>query len=183
MKKLFIYLFCMFWSNILLAQAAVMPGQIPAIQGNTITMSSYSGKKIVVAVCSAAAPDVARLKLLDTLQKSNPQNIQVIVMPIQDFDGTAVNNKLKTQLIDSLQLSVAIAVPGKGQRAAGSSQQILLAWLTNKNSDIHFDVDIENPFQVFVLSESGMVYAVLHGAGDVSAGILKTVLSAKSPDQ
>jgi len=172
----------MLCSKLVSGQSGIYSQQIQTLTGNTVSLNSYAGKKILIAVCSAQSPDLARLSSLDSLGKKNTTSLQIIVIPVLDMGAAATSVNLKSILIDSMHLALVIAQAADGTKTAGSNQQALMKWLTDKNSNIHFDNDLQNLSQMFVIGENGLLYAELFGPGDLTNGNLTGVLNSKAPN-
>ncbi|MBS1918293.1 MAG: hypothetical protein JST87_18650 [Bacteroidetes bacterium] len=188
MKKLF-YILCFFiYKNAAISQTAFSGLSLNGISGTSISLSTYLGKKTIIAVCSTSSPDTKRLKSLDSLYKTGAGNLAVVIIPVEDFDAsqsllaglTQLTSVLKKSLVDSLHLSVAITQPVYGKKAA-VNQNSLLQWLTNKSSNAHFDYDLASTNQIFVISEKGRLFAVLEGANDLINNF-SLIMNAQVPD-
>src|SRR5258706_9926547 len=100
-----LFLFC---SGILLAQSSVYQQQIQDRDGKQILISSFANKKILIALCSAFSPDIARLKVLDKLNKNNVAGLQVIVVPLVDIDSPASGLNVRSPILDTMASSFII---------------------------------------------------------------------------
>src|ERR1700678_4417503 len=106
------------------AQGNIYQLSFLGIGGSTITMSSYTGKKIIVAVCSFSAPNLQQLKSLDSLSKNRAGNISVILIPVRDFDSSSISTgalDLQQLLANGLQLSYIVAAPSMAKKASGGT--------------------------------------------------------------
>ena len=184
MKILMISIWILACSSSAFTQGNIYQLSFPGIGGSTITMSSYTGKKIVVAVCSFSAPNLQQLKSLDSLSKNRAGNISVILIPVRDFDSLAIpagTQDMQQLLANGLQLSYIVAAPSMGKKASGGTQHPLLQWATNKGQNGHFDVDVEQLWQIFVLGGKGNLYAVMQGKNDLTGENMNNVLNAQAP--
>ncbi|MFC4231513.1 hypothetical protein ACFOW1_06415 [Parasediminibacterium paludis] len=153
------------------------------INQQTMTMADAAGKKIVVAVIDAGSPDVKELLALDTLYKKNVANISVILVPVSDFTPNSNETRLKKLLIDSLALTYPITHISKGKKSANTAQHPLLAWLTNKSINSHFDIDIDKVGGVFIISEKGKLFANLPERIPINGKMMQTILSKQVDDK
>lgn len=145
---------------------------------NQVSMRSYSGKKVVIAVFDAAKPNEEFLKKLDTLYRNNSSTLQVIAVPVKDFDNVAGNEQL-TNLYNHLQLGFVISMAGNGKKTSGSGQHGILHWVTNKSANKHFDIDVEEPGQLFVIDETGNLFAVIKSKVSPTSVSMAKVISKK----
>jgi glutathione peroxidase-family protein len=127
------------------------------IKDNSIAVSAFSGKKIVIAVIDAANPDEPYLRMLDTLCRNNNATLQVIAVPVTNF-GNAISNDSLAAIGKRQNLGYIISKAAKGKKE-DAAQQSLLNWVSHISLNKHFDNDIEEPGQLFVISEEGILYA------------------------
>ena len=159
-----------------MAQSQVYNISIQSLDGKTINMADYKGKKIIVASVSPDNLQRGQLLFLDSLQLSNPL-VVVIIVPGTDFGG--MNDSLELEgikRITSLHLTVAAAQGVK--KVNGGNQNRLMRWLTNATSNTHFDADVQSDNQMYMISESGILYAVLQNYP--SSGLIDRLI--KQPD-
>lgn len=156
--KLFL-LFVIFYSGQLMAQIRVYDIRIQAIDGKTISMASFKGKKIIVASVSPDNLQKSELGFLDSLQVKNP-SVTVIAVPATDFMGT--DDPLKIDGIKKTgSLHIIVAAADGVKKANGTKQNKLLQWLTSSSQNTHFDADVQTDNQLYIISETGVLYAVL----------------------
>jgi glutathione peroxidase len=150
--------------------------QFPDAAGKNVTMSTFKGKKVIVAVINAKSPDISYLRYLNQLQGKS-SNLQIIAVPSTDFAGLSDPTRID-QVKSSEKLSIIMAKPGELRKDAKSMQHPLLEWLTSKEQNQHFDLDIEATDKLFFINESGILYGILeYEAGpEVIANTLKQVI-------
>jgi glutathione peroxidase-family protein len=167
-----VLLFIIFYSGQLAAQSGVYDISIPGINGRTISMSDYKGKKIIVAVVSPDNMQNGQLRYLDSIQLGNP-SITIIVIPATDFRGT--NDSLEIEAVKkNAALHVVVASADGVRKADAATQNRLVRWLTSSSENTHFDMDVATDNQLYVISESGVLYAVLEKG--VSPGVIIQLL-------
>lgn len=140
--------------------------------GQKISMASFSNKKIIITAISTSNPDYGYLKYLNYLQSQN-SSLVIIAVPAIDFGGE-INYERVKGIRDSLPLNIIITQPGYIKKTKGNSQQILFKWLTRVEENSHFDTDVETTDQLYVISESGVLYAVLQKP--VTSEVIEQVL-------
>ena len=138
---------------------------IQTLNGASVNLGSFAGKKIIVIEFDAANYDGAQLLTLDSLQKTNP-TVQVIGVPAKDFSTSTTQNI--QSLVTSLNLSFIITQPGLVKKSAGNNQEPIFKWLTHAGENTHFDNDADQPGQIYLVSEKGVLYAMLQ-KGTVNA--------------
>ena len=181
MKRYIVFSFLFFYSVVSSGQSSVYQQQIVNKDGNNISISSFAGKKILIASCSAFTPELARLNVLNKLSKDSSAHLQIIIIPLLDIDSPASKLSVHSALLDTAKFSFIVCMPVNGKKINAVSQAPLLRWLTNKSGNIHLDNDLQNSNQMFVVGENGILYAELFGVDDMSNGNLTTVLKSKPP--
>jgi len=144
-----------------------------SIEGNSISLSKYRNKKIIITTISATNPNTEWLKYLDSLQKSDT-SLQVIAVPSNDFAGIG-NDEMISDIKDSLSPHILMLKSALLKKNAGSNQHVLYKWLTDVNENRHFDLDVQSPGQVFIISRNGILYGILRD--DVSTTVLNQTLN------
>ncbi len=129
--------------------------------GEKINLSAWQGRKIIIAVFDASSPDPLFFSYVDSLQ-SEEKNTKVIAFPALDFGGKATISKLQG-LKDSLRMKIEIAAPAYVKKTS-SKQHELFSWITHVTENNHFDIEIEEPGQIFIISPKGTLYAGLRTA-------------------
>lgn len=148
-----------------------------------IAASSFQGKKVLITVFDAGNPDRNLLLSLDTLCRQNKNSLVVIAIPAADYTAAVKNAiSLKKLVTDTLMLSYPVASISKSKKKAGAAQHSLLAWLTNKNQNNHFDADIDKPGEMFVLSEKGKLFARIKEPIPVNGKIMRKLLAQQVSD-
>lgn len=128
--------------------------------GGKISMSAFRNKKIIITAFSTSNPDYGYLKYLGYLH-SQYKNLVIIAIPAIDFGGDISDIKQK-DIRDSLPENIILTKADKVNKKNGNGQQQLFKWLTNVGENSHFDVDVKRDDQLYIISESGVLYAVLH---------------------
>ncbi len=133
--------------------------QVKDINGDTLSLASFSNKKIVFTPLSAAKPDTSQLITLEILQKANT-GIVFIAVPADDFDGPGESQQLRlfqNQFCPSVMMTSPIQV----SKSSGLNQHPLFKWLTDVNRNAHFDKDATKDGQLFMVATGAKLYSVL----------------------
>jgi glutathione peroxidase len=147
------------------------------LDNNQINMLDYKGKKIIIVECDAAKPDRKQLLALDTLYKNDSSRLVVIAIPVSDFGSNPSKAEIKKLWQDTLKLSYVITKISKAKKTNGSAQHKVLRWLTGKDQNNHFDTDVDNDGELFVISEQGRLFACLKEKPDLNGRMMKNILS------
>jgi glutathione peroxidase len=154
-------LFVISWF-LVFTQSSIYNIRINTIDGNSISLAAYEGKKIIVTEFDALNPDLAELQYLDSLQSADT-SIVLIAVPANDFSGTNSIESLQS-LRNSLNLRMIITLPSGVKKVNGDNQNALFKWLTKAGNNDHFDEDVEEPGLIFIISTNGILYSQLKKA-------------------
>lgn len=170
--KLLISLFCMAIGGMLQAQDNFYDVSLVSSSGKVVNMSSYAGKKLLIVVTS---PRILQAKTpaayLGKIQASYP-NVSVLILPFDNAADSA--SVIDWNLLPTVDNTLFGAQITNGKDSA--SENPMLRWLTTPTLNQHFEKTISSDEQYYVISESGVLYAVLDKG--VSETFLKEVLTA-----
>jgi glutathione peroxidase-family protein len=157
MKNILILLFL--FQGEIVAQKDLSDIQIQSLDGTIIAMKNFEGKKILIASASLDNFQNHRLNFLDSLQVANP-SVVIIAVPALDFGGVR-NESIIESIKNRPPGNIIVATPGEVKKNKGEKQSRLLRWLTNDADNSHFNAEVATDDQLYFISESGILYAVL----------------------
>lgn len=157
--------------GLMVFQTSIYTVSIRSVNNVQVSMNTYQGKKIIVAVFNPAAPDIVLLHALDSLAMAD-NTVKVIAVPAKELG--AVNNTSLVTLSQSFSSGFLMMKPGLVKKNAAANQDVLFKWLTNLPDNGHFDNDVMAAGQLFIVSKTGVLYSVL-GAGTEMATVRQTV--------
>lgn len=136
---------------------------VPKIEGGTQQFSVFLGKKLMIitlpVVRNAAADSI--LYSLDTLAAAHQSNLVIIAVPSFEDGYTASQNSTLQQWYRSKLGNYIVVTRGLYcRKTSGSQQHDLFKWLTNKNKNEKFDIDVESPGYKFFINGNGGLYGV-----------------------
>ena len=158
MKYIFIVII-IFCFERLSCQTSIYSISITGLKGQTINLSDYKGKKIMIAAATPAILQNGYLSFLDSLQAVYP-SVAVIALPALDFGGTDIATIMDNIKNDSL-VHVSLTPPSLVKKENGNNQNRLMQWLTNDTENTHFNVEVLTDNQLYLVSKEGFLYAVL----------------------
>jgi len=131
--------------------------QIQTIEGNNIKMSEYKDKKILIASVSPDNLQAGVVTFLDSLQAAHPA-VVVIAVPARDFGGSR-----NTEILLDIKNNTArkFIVTASADVRKDKAQSPIMNWLTHDSENPHFGADVDTDNQIYIISESGILYAVL----------------------
>lgn len=146
--------------------------KVISITGDTISMASFEGKRIVVCAFNGANADRNLLTRLDSLRRSDT-SVVIIGVPANDLGGQANETQLKS-MQGALALKIFLLKPGQVKKNAQEIQNPLVRWLTDVNANMHFARDADISGLWFFISKSGVLYSIL--GPDISSDEITKVL-------
>lgn len=160
-------------------QSTIYDLDIQTPDGNKISMSNYKGRKIMIVSVSSDNLKPEDLNFWDSLQTSNP-SLTVLLVPANDL-GQAIGDSTILAIDSSLSTNIILSEGVLVKKAEGQNQDPLLQWLTHSNENTHFNMDVTTTEQIYVVSESGILYAVLEKG--VSETVIDEVLKQQDVTQ
>jgi glutathione peroxidase-family protein len=162
------------------AQTSIYNLSYQTTTGKVLALSDYKGKKLLIATCSSSSLlKLNSINYWDSLKATNP-NLNILIIPAIDIIDISDTSNFQSAL-KSTSSKVAFARLSLVRKDNGPNQHMILQWLTHKEQNLHFDEDVDSDNQLFLISESGVLYAVL-GKG-VPQNILANVLMQKDVTQ
>lgn len=156
------------------AQRSAYDFSITDAKGNFISLSDFKGKRLVIAtVAKQSLETKTAFKYWDSIQKANPA-ICFFIIPMNDF-GSDSTSEISLSATKANPAGVSLSRAVSAKKGKGEKQDPLLKWLTNASENGHFDEDVFADQQMFVISEAGVLYAVI-GKGTRSA-VLNEILN------
>jgi glutathione peroxidase len=162
MKRLIVLLFVLLVTDCFAQDSSnVHSIHFKGIDGSDIDMSTYKGKQVLLLVFTASNPNRTQLISLDSLYKSRRESLQVIGVPVNNSDTSIKKNSLVKLLRDTLNLSFVISDISKAKKSEGNKQHSLLKWISHVNLNKHFDYDIRDNDEMYMISKTGILYALV----------------------
>ena len=143
------------------AETSLYEIQFKSLDKTVINMSAYKDKKVIIVTFNAVKPDYRQLRSLDTLYQRHKNHVEIIAIPIEEFGKAMPDKSLISLLRDTIKVNYPIASVSKALKKQDKEHHILLKWLTSKSMNGHFDEDVEGDSQMFIISETGILYAVV----------------------
>lgn len=143
----------LFTSVITVSTSSVYDISIPAVSGDSIHLSAYSGKKILIVNTSLNSQYTYQLLGLQQLQQSYPDSLIVIAVPSNSFGNEPYDDStIAFQMINLFNSSFPIAAKSE---VTGTDALPLYLWLTQKAENSAMDNVVTEDFTKYLLDESG----------------------------
>lgn len=182
MKKIIILVILLQNLLYVTAQKNIHNSSFKNIDNKEVSLKDYKGKKLILFVCDAENPDLRQLDALDSLYRSKPEKLGVIVIPVSDFGNTSNESKLKKLFKQERSYQIQFAKVSKASKSSGSQQHELLKWVTDKEENKRFNKDITGTGEMFVVGENGKLFARLKKPIPLNGPLMKKILDQTVSD-
>jgi glutathione peroxidase len=133
--------------------------QFQDIDGNTISMNSFQGKKVLLVNIATGNDKVYQLAGLQQLQQQYQDSLVVIAFPSNSFGKESrTNAEIKTFCDTAYHTTFILASKGP---VSGSGAQTVFNWLAHKTANGDIDAAANGDFQKFLVDKTGHVVAML----------------------
>lgn len=158
------------------SQSTLYAVQFQSLAGTTINMENYKGKKLIVYTVANAGDFTAIKKLKQLVEGSD--SLIAIVVPIDDFQNSNIEDNVKKFLSDSLPQNMIATGVCSAKSHEVSDGHPLLKWLSNKEQNTHFDFDFSESGQALFINTKGELCGNILRC-DFSAISVKKILNLK----
>lgn len=175
--QMLLIILCVFGFKTINAQSnALYSLTIPSISKNIISTSSWTNKKILILVADVYAPNLGQLSALEALYQNKRSNLVVVVVPGTDLTASLNPPVITKELIDSLGIDYIVTDALKVKIGA-TNQSPFIKWLTDKQSNGHFDTAIDKAGELFIVNESGQLFVRLKDAIPLNGKMIQNILN------
>jgi hypothetical protein len=128
------------------------------IDGQTVTLSSFQHKKLLLFIAPIERSDSLRINEIDSFQTVYGDSVQLIgIMSIEDGYTDSLLQEIKAYYTGS---NIILTEGMYTRKAAATSQHALLQWLTTRSLNKRTDDDIIGTGQKFFISSNGRLQEV-----------------------
>ena len=145
-------------SFFLLNSTSIYTLQFQDIDGNTVAMSQFEGKKILLVNIATGSSRATQLADLQQLQQQYSDSLVVIGFPSNSFGKESrTNAEIKTFCQTNYGVTFLLAAKNP---IAGFEIQSIYQWLTNAAMNGVTADPVKGDFQKYLISESGMLVGI-----------------------
>ena len=166
MKKM-IYLFLLFnylntaAQNKTAAKASIYDIKIEGIDGKTIDLNAYKGKKILFVNVASECGFTKQYDGLQQLYSTYKDKLVVIGLPCNQFGGQEPGVAAEIQTFCRLNFGVNFPLTTK-IKVKGKGQHELYQWLTKKTKNGKKNSSVKWNFQKYLIDENGVFLDVFY---------------------
>jgi glutathione peroxidase len=147
------------------------------VNGTTINMSSYQGKKIMIANIATGSNKVNQLIGLQQLKQQYGDSLVVILFPSNSFGKESRTDAQIKQFVQS-NVGNNFVIASKSN-VTGSSANAIFSWLASKVKNGDADAVTGGDFEKFLINKSGSLIGVYSPkVSPTDASITTTITSS-----
>lgn len=173
MKKLLGLIAIFYWCSASIGQSLHSLSFLD-IDGATVNLSTYQGKKILIFLAPIHKRDSSRIKEIDSIRNVYDTNISCIgVMSIED--GYLDSNKTAIKALyqgTGIKLTQGMYT----RKTSGSNQSDLMNWLTTRTRNMRSNADARAIGDKFFIGKTGKVYEVVSAEVPFDSDIVKITI-------
>ncbi len=158
-KTLFVLLLC--------SAALSMYGQsadslsVNNIDGSSVSLLSYQGKKILFLIAPARISDSSKLDELAAFNSRYGDTVKLVGIMSKE-DGFVDSNKAKIKtMYQNKGINILLTEGMFTKKTAGANQGSLMQWLTKLSMNKRFEENAKGVGQKFFADENGKLFSVL----------------------
>jgi glutathione peroxidase len=144
--------------------------------GNTINMSNYPNKKIMIVNIATGSNKINQLVGLKQLQQQYADSLQIIVFPSNSFGKeTRTDAEIKQYVQAMAGNNIIIAAKSD---VINSNANSVFKWLASKNKNGDMDAVAGGDFEKFIVGKDGTIYGVFSSkVSPTDPSIISTITS------
>ncbi|MFC5045138.1 glutathione peroxidase [Aquimarina hainanensis] len=133
--------------------------EIQSITGETMKLSDYKGKKILIVNVASKCGFTKQYKGLQALYEKHQDSLVIIGVPCNQFGQQEPGTKTEIQSFCKLNYGVTFPLTEK-LNVQGEEQHHLYQWLTDKTYNKSKNSKVKWNFQKYLISEQGTLLDV-----------------------
>ena len=146
------------------------------INGDSVSLSSLAGKKVLFFITALSQSD-SNFSQLQAFKNRYRDSIQVIGI-LSFEDGYHSNNASAIRRLYN-NMGIILTEGMYTKKSSGNNQSPLMKWLTDKNKNMHFDIDAKGIGQKFFVSQVGRLYAVMSPESSLASFFIDKVVHSR----
>lgn len=136
--------------------------QISDIDGNTLTLSDYRGKKMLFVNTATNSQYVNQYADLETLYQKFKDSLIIIATPSNSYGNEPLeNDSIKNFVLNNYNIHYTLASSGA---VTGDSIEPVYKWLTDSSLNHVFENPVNGDFFKYLVDEDGDIIGVFDGS-------------------
>lgn len=143
------------------------------INGDTISMKEFAGKKVLLIVLAQGKED----SIYDQIVYFNKRfGDSVAVIGIASIEEGFSKNRSESLKKSYAAASITITDGMNSRKSSGAAQSELMQWLTDSKKNKHYNNDADKPGSKFFVNETGRLFAVFSSRTSLQSKIIESVV-------
>lgn len=136
--------------------------EVKDINGDTIQLSAYTGKKLLVVNVASECGLTPQYEVLqEVYEEFGGDKLEIIGFPANNFGGQEPGSDKEIKSFCTTKFNVSFPMMSKIS-VKGSDQHEVYQWLTKKEHNGVADAEVEWNFQKFLIDENGNWVKSIH---------------------
>jgi glutathione peroxidase len=144
--------------------------------GNTVNMSAFQGKKILLVNMASGSPRASQLSGLQQLHRQYGDSLVVIVFPSNSF-GKESRSDAEIKQFCQANYGAGFRIAAKAS-VSGTGIQSIYRWLANQNENGVMNGAVVGDFQKFLINKNGLLVGAFTPSFDPSNNELIQAITA-----
>lgn len=158
----------------LLLFTSIYEHTVPGLSGETIRLSDYKSKKILIVNIATGSRFASQLSNLETLYQRHKDSLVVIAVPSNSFGKEPLSNQaIKEELANKYHAHYLVAAKSV---VSGATQLPLYKWLTSATENGVVDNPVNADFQKFLINNKGNLVGIFSANTDPLAEELQNAI-------
>ncbi len=132
--------------------------QFQDVDGASVSMSSFQGKKVLLVNIATGSSRVSQLQGLQQLQQTYGDSLVIIAFPSNSF-GTEPRNNAEIKQFCQSNYNTTFRVASKSQ-VTGAGINSVYDWLSKKAENGDVDITIGGDFQKVLIAKDGTIQGI-----------------------
>lgn len=178
MLRLILITICFFLTSMACVES-IYTHSVKTIEGISKPLTNYQGKKILVITLPVQQNSFndSLLYSLDSLGVAHSSSLIIIAVPSYEDGYTAsLKDSLKQWYRSILSMDIIVTEGLYIRKTSGNQQHPLFKWLTDKNRNEHFDNDVNDPKNKFIVWTTGELIGVLGAQTKIGSSTVHNLL-------
>ncbi|HMH20211.1 MAG TPA: hypothetical protein VK563_00475 [Puia sp.] len=161
------------------AQSSLMDSSIVKLSGESVMLSQYSGRKLLVIILPTAhaVSDTVYIQKLASVCDHNSNRLVIIgVLSYEDGYRDSLSAVLKTWYSAYSRPNLLITAGMHTRKNTESAQNPLFKWLTDAGRNGHFDQDAGGVNQKFLIDQLGYLCGVYDARTGLSLRSIQKIM-------
>jgi glutathione peroxidase-family protein len=147
------------------------------VDGDTIRLSNYNGKKILFTLLAMSQQDSVFQQVKDFKSRYGDTIVVIGILSIEDGYSQSNATAIKSMYAGT---GIILSEGMYSRKVSGSSQSVLMQWLTDKTKNQHYDMDASGVGHKFFVSGTGKLFASLSKQSSFQSPIINRIVHSNN---